>query len=54
MPEIKHLVGSNWRDFNDAYELALQAEKYIPKDPELTDLFLWHFMNIPVLCDWQK
>ena len=40
MPEIKHLVGSNWHDFNDAYELALQAEKNISKDPELTDLFL--------------
>ncbi len=39
MPEIERLVETNWRDFTEAYELAEQAEEYIPNDPELAALF---------------
>ncbi len=38
VPEIERLVDANWRDFTDAYRLAVQAEKYIPNDPKLAEL----------------
>lgn len=39
LPEIERIVSQNWRDFDDAYALAEQAEKIIPGDPELEELF---------------
>ena len=39
LPEIKRLTETNWSDFTAAYKLAEQAERYIPNDPELAELF---------------
>lgn len=39
LPEIERLVDASWRDFTEAYELAVEAEKYIPDDPRLQELF---------------
>ena len=38
LPEIERLVETSWRDFTDAYKLAVQAEKYLPKDTKLAEL----------------
>jgi len=37
--EIERLVEENWRDFTEPFKLAEMAEKYIPNDPKLTELF---------------
>ena len=37
IPEIIQLY-SKWVNLSEAYEIALNAQKYIPKDPELIDL----------------
>jgi eukaryotic-like serine/threonine-protein kinase len=41
LPEIERLIGENdvWRDLVPAYRLAEQAEKYIPGNPRLAELF---------------
>ncbi len=39
LPQIERLVETSWRDSTDAYKLAVQAEKYIPNDPKLAELF---------------
>ena len=51
LPEIKRLVETNWRDFTEAYELAEKAEKYIPNDPALAELFSKSSLNINVNTD---
>jgi serine/threonine protein kinase/dienelactone hydrolase len=41
LPEIEHLVGYGWNDWQEnmkAYDLAVKAEAYIPGDFKLTDL----------------
>ncbi|RMF70459.1 MAG: serine/threonine protein kinase, partial [Calditrichaeota bacterium] len=38
LPEIERLVQNNWRDFTEAYNLAVQAEQVIPNDPKLAAL----------------
>ena len=38
-PEIERLSLDLWGDFPAAYELAVRAEKIIPHDPRLADLF---------------
>jgi dienelactone hydrolase len=39
LPEIERLVEASWRDYTEAYELAVEAEQYIPDDPRLQELF---------------
>ena len=48
LPEIERLVETNWRDFTEAYELAEQAEQYIPNDAELAALFSKSSFNINI------
>ena len=48
LPEIERLVETSWRDYTDAYKLALEAEKFIPGDPELTELFSKSSLNINI------
>ncbi len=48
LPEIERLVETNWRDFTEAYELAEQAEEYIPNDPELAALFSKSSLHINI------
>ncbi len=51
MPEIERLIGANWRDFTDAYALALKAERYIPNDPYLSQMFARSSFNIDIETD---
>jgi serine/threonine protein kinase/formylglycine-generating enzyme required for sulfatase activity/dienelactone hydrolase len=44
LPEIRRLVEEN--NYTAAFKLALQAEKYIPKDPLLTEL--WPKMSMEI------
>jgi serine/threonine protein kinase/dienelactone hydrolase len=41
LPEIQRMIGENdlWRNLTGAYALAVEAEKYIPHDPKLAELF---------------
>jgi len=48
LPEVERLVEENWRDFTEPYKLAEKAEKYIPNDPKLTDLFSKCSLNINI------
>ena len=48
LPEIGRLIDASWRDFTDAYKLAEKAEKYIPNDPKLTELFPKCSLNINI------
>jgi len=38
LPKIEELVESTWQDYADAYYLAKDAEKYIPKDERLQEM----------------
>ncbi len=51
LPEIERIVSQNWRDFDDAYALAEQAEKIIPHDPTLAELFSKCSFRIDVRTD---
>jgi len=48
LPEVERLVEENWRDFTDPYKLAEMAEKYIPRDPKLAELFSKCSLNINI------
>jgi serine/threonine protein kinase len=40
LPEIEQLVSTTWSDYAEAYELAEEAEKYLPDDPNLSELMV--------------
>ena len=48
LPEVEQLVEENWRDFIEPYKLAEKAEKYIPNDPKLSELFSECSFNINI------
>jgi serine/threonine protein kinase len=48
LPEVEQLVEENWRDFIEPYRLAEKAEKYIPRDPKLAELFSKCSLNINI------
>ncbi|MFQ6110184.1 MAG: SUMF1/EgtB/PvdO family nonheme iron enzyme, partial [Candidatus Aminicenantales bacterium] len=48
LPEVERLVDENWRDFIRPYKLAVMAEKYIPNDPKLSELFSKSSLNINI------
>ncbi|NWG14107.1 MAG: hypothetical protein HXY20_11295 [Acidobacteria bacterium] len=39
LPEIERLAAGLWVDFPAAYKLAERAEKIIPRDPKLAEMF---------------
>lgn len=39
LPQIERMILNSWRDSTEAYKLAEEAEKYIPNDPVLANLF---------------
>jgi hypothetical protein len=47
-PEIERLSLDIWGDFPAAYELAVKAEKIIPRDPKLAELFAKCSLKIDV------
>jgi len=48
LPEVERLIEENWRDFTEPYKLAEMAEKYIPNDPKLSELFSKCSLNINI------
>jgi serine/threonine protein kinase len=48
LPEVERLVEESWRDFTEPYRLAEEAEKYIPRDPKLAELFSKCSFNINI------
>lgn len=48
LPEVERLVEASWRDFTEPYKLAEMAEKYIPNDPKLIELFSKCSLNINI------
>lgn len=48
LPEIERIIQVNWRDFTEAYALALEAERYIPDDPNLAQMFARSSLNIDI------
>jgi len=48
LPEIERLIDASWRDFTDPYRLAEEAERYIPTDPKLAELFSECSLNINI------
>jgi pimeloyl-ACP methyl ester carboxylesterase len=51
IPEIERLVDANWRDFTEAYELAVEAERYIPRDARLAELFAACSLNFSLTTE---
>ncbi len=51
LPEIERLIVENWPDVIEAYQLAEEAEKYIPSDPKLSELFSECSMKISIKTD---
>jgi serine/threonine protein kinase/formylglycine-generating enzyme required for sulfatase activity/cephalosporin-C deacetylase-like acetyl esterase len=39
LPQIEGMIANSWRDSTEAYKLAEEAEKYIPNDPVLANIF---------------
>jgi len=48
LPEVERLVEESWRDFTDPYRLAEEAEKYIPNNPKLSELFSKCSLNVNI------
>jgi len=48
LPEVERLIKENWRDFTEPYRLAEEAEKFIPKDSKLAELFSKCSLNINI------
>jgi len=53
LPEVERLVEASWRDFTEPYRLAEEAEKYIPRDPKLAELFSKCSLNINIKTEPQ-
>ncbi len=53
LPEIEQIVADNdvWRNLVPAYRLAEQAERYIPRDPKLAELFAQVSLNVNILTE---
>ena len=48
LPEIERLVETSWRDYTESYELAVEAEMYIPDHPRLAELLAKSSLKISV------
>jgi tRNA A-37 threonylcarbamoyl transferase component Bud32 len=51
LPEVERLVEENFRDFTDAYRLAVEAEKIIPHDPRLLELISESSVNLNITTE---
>ncbi|MBN1273020.1 MAG: protein kinase [Candidatus Aminicenantes bacterium] len=45
LPQIESLVEGTLREFTEPYRLAVEAEKFIPKNPKLAELFVKCSLN---------
>jgi dienelactone hydrolase len=48
LPQVEELVEMSWRDYTEAYNLAKQAELYIPKNERLQELIQLSSLKIQV------
>lgn len=51
LPRIERAVAADWRDFTEAYRLAVEAERYIPDDPRLGALFSRMSLDVSVTTE---
>ncbi len=51
LPEIQRLIDGGFQYWGPAYDLAVEAEKRIPKDPRLAELFSRCSGNVDILTD---
>jgi serine/threonine protein kinase/dienelactone hydrolase len=51
LPEIERRLADSWRDSTDIYKLAEEAEKVIPNDPKLIEVFSKCALNIRITTD---
>jgi class 3 adenylate cyclase/dienelactone hydrolase len=51
IPKIEELVKSSWRDYTEAYNLAKDAEKYIPENKRLQELISLTSFKINILTE---
>jgi len=51
LPQIERLIDENWRDTAEPFRLAVEAEKFIPKNPKLAELFLRCSLDVKIETD---
>ncbi len=53
IPQIERLMEDRWKDFTDPYAIAVEAEKILPDDPDLAEIFAKTSLLINVDTDPQ-
>ena len=53
IPQIERLMEDRWKDFTDPYAIAVEAEKILPNDPDLVEIFAKTSLLINVDTDPQ-
>lgn len=53
IPQIERLMEDRWKDFTDPYAIAVEAEKILPNDPDLVEIFAKTSLLIDVDTDPQ-
>jgi serine/threonine protein kinase/dienelactone hydrolase len=48
LPKIDQLIEAGWQNYVSAYNLAAEAEKYLPQDPKLTEFLSKIAVNISI------
>lgn len=51
LPQLSGMVSNSWRDSSEAYQLAEEAERYIPNDPQLAAIFAKISLKINITTD---
>jgi dienelactone hydrolase len=51
LPEIERLVEAAWRDYSEAYDLAVEVEKIIPDDARLSELLASCSLAVDITTD---
>jgi len=51
LPQVERMIEENFADFSEPYKLAEMAERYIPNDPKIVDLFSKISLDINIKTD---
>ena len=51
LPLVEELVHSSWRDYTEAYNLAMEADRYIPDNIKLNDLISKASFQIDIMTE---
>jgi serine/threonine protein kinase len=54
LPKIERLIEGGWVNYVEAYKTATEAQKYIPRDSRLSELFSKVTVNISIKTEPQK